>query len=771
MKPIHAGLLGSDCLILLDEAHLAEPFRQTLKAVERLRKGDAARWDVALLTATPGGQGEVQFGLNKDDRSHPLLSKRLSASKPAELIEVAGKQGVSVEHRRTEALAECTKATLLELRKTISAPGIGVVVNRVARARAVFERLKKTFEYLEEEVGKTTVILIIGPARSAEREQRVMDYLRPIRTGADRHLNEALIIVATQTIEAGVDIDLDGLVTEAAPLDALRQRFGRLNRSGRPITPVAMILAHREDFDQKADDPVYGDRIGRTWEAMQGVSRPNGTIDFGIEAFPAMLTVRAAALVSPKPCAPIVLPAYAHLWSQTSPVPNAGPEIGLFLHGPTRQPASVQVVWRADLRAANLEGRDYVLEILKRLPPRPAEAIEIPLWIARAWLRDEMGSLDRLSDASESAPDVPEASQGKRAFRYLGTDDERSRAIWPADIRPGDLIIVPATQEYGGCDEWGWHPNSKAPVIDLAEAAASPYRARRYAVRVTAELIHQWLMHEAGPSPPEPGADIDEIRRRLHSAISEVAEDADPRALIEAVCALDLPERLRHWLRPLREGEYRRRLERPAFLYRDGSKGVCGVIFVAPFGLTERVENDDIAAPPATENDDIGLFGGYPLLLEQHSRDVREAASDFADRAGLPQKLAADIALAGYLHDLGKSDIRFQAYLAGGELLGWDESHALAKSRRDRLPKNAWDRAQLPENWRHEALSVRLARSHREFSEAHDPMLVLWLVGVHHGYGRPSSRTPIVKSRKSNLGRNLFALISMAGIGPRFSKS
>jgi CRISPR-associated endonuclease/helicase Cas3 len=238
----------------------------------------------------------------------------------------------------------------------------------------------------------------------------------------------------------------------------LRQRFGRLNRSGRPITPVAAILAHREDFGPKADDPVYGDRIGRTWEAMQGVSTPNGTVDFGIEAFPAMLMDRAAALVSPKPCAPIALPAYAHLWSQTSPVPNADPEIGLFLHGPTRLPASVQVVWRADLSAANLEDRDYVLEILKRLPPRPAEAIEIPLWIARAWLRDEMESLDRLSDASESAPDALEASQGKRAFRYLGTDDERSRAIWPADIRPGDLIIVPATQEYGGCRVRSRHP-------------------------------------------------------------------------------------------------------------------------------------------------------------------------------------------------------------------------------------------------------------------------------------------------------------------------
>jgi CRISPR-associated endonuclease/helicase Cas3 len=62
MKPVHAGLLGSDCLILLDEAHLAEPFRQTLDWIGIYRgpawreHEHAAPWGTALLTAMPGEQ-------------------------------------------------------------------------------------------------------------------------------------------------------------------------------------------------------------------------------------------------------------------------------------------------------------------------------------------------------------------------------------------------------------------------------------------------------------------------------------------------------------------------------------------------------------------------------------------------------------------------------------------------------------------------------------------------------------------------------------------
>ncbi|MBI4474915.1 MAG: hypothetical protein HY646_19755 [Acidobacteria bacterium] len=92
----------------------------------------------------------------------------------------------------------------------------------------------------------------------------VVKALHPIRTGASRLLERPLIVVATQCIEAGVDVDLDGLITEIAPLDALRQRFGRLNRAGRDITPYASIVYTKT----RDDDPIYGSALKPAWEHL-----------------------------------------------------------------------------------------------------------------------------------------------------------------------------------------------------------------------------------------------------------------------------------------------------------------------------------------------------------------------------------------------------------------------------------------------------------------------------------------------------------------------
>jgi CRISPR-associated endonuclease/helicase Cas3 len=725
MKPVHAGLLGSDCLILLDEAHFSEPFRQTLAGIERLRKPDGAPWGIALLTATPGEPATRLFRLCDDDRDHPLLSRRLRAPKPARLVPIPGRQGMETERGRIEAIAAEAAATVNTLRSSgIPNPAVGVVLNRVARARGVFERLRT-------ELQGDDVTLIIGPARGIDREMRSKE-LASVRTGAPRTLGKALVVVATQTIEAGVDIDLDGLVTEAAALDALRQRFGRLNRAGRSILPMAAILAAKEDVAAKANDPVYGDRIAKTWDALLIAGSPDDVVDFCIEAFPQQLIASADHLVSPKPDAPVLLPAYADLWSQTSPVPNADPEVALFLHGPDRSPASVHVVWRTDIAEEELTRaeRDRLTGLINLVPPRAAEAIEVPLWAARAWLCRSHERLLALSDAAERAPDSDDRERGRRAFRYAGADDARTGPLLAAEVSPGDLIIVPA--DYGGCDEWGWNPETEQPVYDVAEAAAWPYRAHRFVVRVTAELIGQELLNERDASPLPA---LDRVRSDLSSVLAANREQ-QPDSLLDVVLALPwLPRRLRESLNSLQDRK--RRLERVFDVYGySEDEQPRGVVFLAPFGVKEVGEVEDISLP-TTEIDELGSTPGYAQLLDDHSIEVEQWADKFTACAGLGEAVAADLRLAAYLHDAGKVDSRFQAYLSGGDPFGWDEQRVLAKSGRQSLSRNAWQRADLPPSWRHEALSVRLARLHPRFSEATDPALVLWLIGVHHGFGRP----------------------------------
>lgn len=725
MKPVHAGLLGSDCLILLDEAHLAEPFRQTLSMIARLRKPDAAPWAVAVLTATPEKRERVPFSLDEEDRRDLLLSQRLTVAKPARLIEIAGKPGTPVDDQRVAAIVGETKEMLRRLHGPMgTAPAIGVVLNRVARARDVFEELRR-----EEEA---EVALIIGPARPIEREDRLRKQLKPIRTGAVRELERPLIVVATQSIEAGVDIDFDGLVTEAAPLDALRQRFGRLNRAGRSVPAEAAILAHKADIAAKSDDPVYGERIGTTWKALQDAAGGGGNIDFGIAAFPMQLIGDAANLVSEKPGAPILLPAYADLWSQTSPIPNTDPDVRLFLHGPDRSPASIQVVWRADIRETDLAEDESVLEILKLMPPRSGEGVELPLWTVRNWLLGDRKLPAELSDASEREPREDHGGRGRPVFRYVGAEDERSCAISPGELRDGDLIVVPA--EYGGCDQWGWHPAWTQTVKDVAETAALAYCSRRFAVRVTPELLRQQL---------DPEADGDAAAAKLLSVLATHGEERRTERVLDAIVDIGLPEPLRGNLERLKHCKGR---PEHHFPYGAGDGSPRGIVFVAPFGLRDRGKPDEDSGPatgsiessaPATESDDLGSTPGFAQPLLEHSKDVEDWALAFVGRAGLPDGCAADVALAAYLHDAGKADPRFQAYLCGGEPLGWDERRVLAKSGRSSLPRDAQRRAGLPDKWRHEALSVRLAQHHPRFFEARDPALVLWLVGVHHGLGRP----------------------------------
>lgn len=792
MKPVHAGLLGADCLILLDEAHLSEPFRQTLRWVKGYRGSSwredqhAAPWSVALLTATPAEESESSFQASPEDFSDDELRNRWNAPKTARIISLSktGKAKKQQEDAHADNEQEVTdvgeKHRVEELIRLVTAalqepgmptcPVIAVVVNRVARARAIFQRLQDDFPgstAAEEPASEPRVIphLLIGPARSVDRDA-LADCLQPIRTGADRTLDHPVVIVATQCIEAGVDIDLDGLITEAAPLDALRQRFGRLNRKGRPITPYAAIVG---DAKADNDDPVYGKAIAHTWGYL--LEYPDSpadretpaTVNFGLAAFsdhlgkylPAYLQEHTLAfrdLCAPRLDAPVLLPAHLDLLSLTFPIPNANPEVSLYLHGPNRAPDAVTILWRNDVDADFPNTADLLL----LFPPRTGETIELPVWAVRRWLLQPRDRIAELADISgpiyESDKDQRTKTSGTKIFRWRSVAD-KSAWIAPNEIGPGDTIVVPTS--YGGVDQWGWNPGSREPAADVADQAAKSFAGRRFAVRVAPQLFTS-----AGRSDLAAAiARASDARwQDLRDAVLEVVL-ADCRRLqdsnepVSAARAVQLKEvataleRLNEAKGLRQEKEVgtirmrRNRVELDTEIYgRDDDDAAQGVVFVAPFGLRlEKFGDKDLDSPNTTDDDLAGSFPGYPQSLLEHCEMVEKEVTSFAKMAGLPEDRIADLATAARLHDLGKADPRFQSWLAYGDLWGPNPdkpSEILAKSGHW-LPRQARDNSGLPKDWRHEAFSVRLAEHTPRFQEAKDQDLVLWLIGTHHGRGRP----------------------------------
>ena len=726
MRPVHAGLLGSDSLILLDEAHLSEPFRRTLADMQQI---GGARIKTALLSATPGDSDQRTFSLTPNDRVHPILKARLEVSKPTSLEK-------PVRTLVADAFTDAAIKMADRLRTGgMPSPGVGIVVNRVDLAREIFDKLRN------KGASSSEALLMIGRSRDVDRD-RIARRLAPYHTGApDRDDAAALFVVATQCLEVGVDLDLDGLVTQAAPLDALRQRFGRLNRAGRAVPAAGAILVMAGDLRKKADDPIYGDRIRKTWNALTVIAG-DGDLDFGVMAFQRRLNeaaLDAAELAAPRAQAPVLMPAYLDIWSQTSPPPAADPEVGLFLHGAERASADVSLVWRSDIPSFDLnDGTGTDLKTLKTImelvPPRTAEMVELPIWSVTAWLSDRAARAAIADVPARDESDRPGRTEltGRKAFRWAGSDDPRTGIVSAEDLRPGDVLIVPA--EYGGCDEFGWNPIAKepgrstAPVKDVAHEAMWPYRHRRYSVRVARGTVRPDAEWErvAGALGAE-GADGRELLELLLDALPAETAEADAGTTDE-----DMPPRcVRAQLMSLKDARGR---IRPHFYDQDNP--ASGAILVAPYGLKGEAIESDL---PVTEDEALSHTSrqpGCPVTVDDHCSEVVAFVERFTRTLGMPSKIAADLRLAAFLHDAGKADSRFQTMLSGGDWWNRPDGPPRAKSGRP-SPPNAWRRAGLPEGWRHEALSVRMAMAHPRFAEAHDPALVLWLIGTHHGLGRP----------------------------------
>jgi CRISPR-associated endonuclease/helicase Cas3 len=741
MRPVQAGLIGCDSLILVDEAHLSAPFVDTVRSIRRYVDSNWTEQPLGKpfaaveMSATQRRGKSKPFQLLPEDYTDSVLEPRLSASKRASLEAPADLESTVVEKVKQFLSVEAVQI-------------VGVIVNRVGSARAIFEALRKG------EVSE--VILLTGRARSYDREILLKERLTVVASGRDRSqpLARKLVIVATQTIEVGADLDFDALVTEAASLDALRQRFGRLDRMGELKQSLAwIVLRPVEQIEKSKEDPIYGAALTNTWkwlnEQVDGKAKKKARkkkgeeaatwperkfVDFGVLALAAQL--KAAGDITPflltREAGPVLLPACLDTLIQTNPTPDPDPEISIFLHGTSSAAVTdVQIVWRADLLPG---GEGNWPEIVSVQPPRSSESISVPLFAAKAWLRKQrsadMADLEGLPGAEPR--EFAATGSGKMACRWAGK--EYTRVIAAKEMRPGDTIIVPTG--YGGCDAFGWKPEDATPVTDVGDFIE---RGRMIGLRLFgsrfdglgSETVAAWRSFVRARETEEESA----ANTALDDLLGQLAADSLASPPLRALAAM------------LGQMQGRRVRILP---YPRGIRANYLLSIRLPKTRSALFDALKVEPEPAGEDDEGSQQEG-PITLATHLDGVAKKTKSFAQHCRLSEEIIHDLTLAAQLHDIGKADPRFQTLLHGGDrmqaLLAIQAGRPLAKS--DLLPRDrdgfiaARDRSGFPRGGRHELVSVGLIRQNPALlngasgAGARDPDLVSHLIGTHHGYARP----------------------------------
>jgi CRISPR-associated endonuclease/helicase Cas3 len=725
MTSVHAGLFGNDALFLLDEVHLAVPFSETLLAVRRWRKAAAVtlpdRWQVVRMSATPGAaeDGAIIFSLDEQtDRRNPRLARRLGAHKRARLSLVQTRGKEEAQHR-ADVAKRCVEEALSLI--DVGARTVAIVVNRVDTARL-------TRRLLSEHEAKLDAALLTGRMRPLDRD-RVLDGGLKDRIAAGRKRvpdGRPLVVAATQCIEAGADFDFDGLVTECASLDALRQRFGRLDRLGELGATNAVILARSDLVEDKTEDPIYGQALVETWRWLSALGSP---VDFGVEFLPNPPPELLPKVVAAKSHAPLLVPTHLDTWVQTNPPPQPSPDVALWLHGPELGQPEVQVVFRADisekdLKTGNNDDPAALVERLTACPPSTLEALSLPLHVARVWLAQraadaEVADVEGLAARGSDGADADEAI--RPVIRWAG---DASAILRDADaIRPGNTLIVPSS--YGGISFDNWDPEAVTEVPDLGDIAQWHHRGRA-TLRLRASVVDSWLTWLVGEKL-DAGTKTELLGAMPLVSIDE-DDDADPRIAIA------------DWLERLRAS-----IDSAPWLYVFDVPSAYRRVLVngESWTLVAKKRQKLSAEGEISTEDDTASFTGTELRLDVHCADVKRVAESFACRLGLPGPLVSDVALAAWLHDVGKADQRFQQMLVGGSEVRLAALEApLAKSAAPAQDaaarREARRRAAYPEGYRHELLSVAMVtRSKDALAAAYDADLVLHLVGSHHGWCRP----------------------------------
>jgi CRISPR-associated endonuclease/helicase Cas3 len=701
MRPYHAGLLGVDTLVVLDEAHLVPPFEKLLEAIEKdvgdfgprteACRGLIPSFKLLSLSATGRERQGDTFRLDEEDLKDDFVKQRLDAAKRIKL-------GPAL----TESDLPAKMANQAWERGAGGHPVI-VFCNSRKTAQKVYdqlqEKLKKNFK---EDFTKPDFVigdvleLIVGARRVHEREKLSQcAAFKRFLGKRSAESNETLLpafLVCTSAGEVGIDIDADHMVCDLVPWERMVQRLGRVNRSGTflegSLVDIFPALSNKDKEAEIEIDTANIETWSRPFESPLWESNGEGRKDGRPGKLRKLASIAdfkslSDAATTPPPLRPALTRSLVDAWSMTSLETHTGrPDVAPWLRGwiEEEEPQTV-LVWRKYLPVrwedALASGKE-IADFFEAAPPHMSEQLETETWRVVEWLMERAGHITQelsgsktISDDRDGPSDLPPLTRESIVVLVLGTDDKFMK------YRLSDLIKTD-------------HDKKRPDRLSNEFASATLILDARLAG------LGQGVLKKDFDTPP----------------LTADGDDDWSKAV-----GLRLEQRTS--LEPTDDPDWR---FEDAFAIMQTNEGEA----------TEWLVVERLKAASYSEN---GRAISNPQLLFHHQSCAAEKARMIATALSLPEDFARALEIAARLHDEGKKALRWQrafnAFRDAKRLGG-----PLAKTRG---PINQ----ALLDGYRHEFGSLRYVEKDAEFEKLSTDLqhLVLHIVAAHHGGARPVIET------------------------------
>jgi CRISPR-associated endonuclease/helicase Cas3 len=550
-RPVHAGLIGADALVMLDEAHLVPPFAALLRSVAEMRSPPPVpRFHLMTLSATgreqanAAGQDSNDFGLEREDWNDPPVRARLDAEKRLLLPDVPNDAD----------LADLLAARAFEM----GAGGKRVLV--FCNSRSVAQKVR---DLLAKKTGKdgSPPELLVGARRVHEREKlRCSPVFRRFepKQSPEGAAPQPAFLVATSAGEVGVDLDADHMVCDLVPWERMVQRFGRVNRRANPGGHVAVIDVFAAKPDKDAEDGAEdGDKpaLWRTpFDSAAWTKGEDGRLDVSpgmlhrLKAYPGLKTLLEKAITE-EPLRPALTKPLLEAWSMTSLAEHPGrPEVEPWLRGWVDSKPQTRVLWRRLLPVREADDpvlrRKTLNEYFQSVPPHLAEILEALTAEVVDTVQRRAKTLRAAREKEAAKESVPVSSPPLGAVTLTPRGEVEQVLPFPEliglpsrqlyAILTGRTVVLDA--ELGGLDEAGLlDPKAETPPptidgkddawgADFIVAAGFRVRLDRANRRSDADWRVEWRWRMVADDDSEDGEEIRvEVLRRAAATSGDAA--------------------------------------------------------------------------------------------------------------------------------------------------------------------------------------------------------------------------------------------------------